>query len=346
MSRTIRLPCLVTLMLVAGVVTCDVQANASCYPAPPVGLSIESISVPANPRMGQVLGNPQGYALDALNAVSCAYAAGIVSDHWSYLSVAKNMRFTGKYFGHSGLSMPIYTTGMVGVGFGLMAQDRDGGEWKSISQGVTILRGPLRPGLATWGVRVRVVFFVTGTISGGALYPQPFAEFRVHPEFNSPHLFTFGSIVVGPPLKPTCSVSTPSVPINLGAVAATQFRGVGSVAGSASRDIQLQCAGGTGGSQDVLLTLTDQTQPANRSDRLTLTGDSTATGVALQLLHGNAVLSYGADSNSPGNPNQWQAGSTGNGTFQIALTARYLQTEPMVHPGTANGLATFTLSYR
>lgn len=96
----------------------------------------------------------------------------------------------------------------------------------------------------------------------------------------------------------------------------------------------------------MLLTLTDQIQPANRSDRLTLTGDSTATGVALQLLHGNAVLSYGADSNAPDNPNQWQAGSTGNGTFQITLTARYLQTEPTVHPGTANGLATFTLSYR
>ena len=114
MSCNMRQLFLATLMLVAALATCDVQANVSCYPEPPVALSIASISVPANPRMGQVLGNPQGYALDALNAVSCSYAAGIVSDHWSYLGVARNMRFTGKYFGHSGLSLPIYTTGMVG----------------------------------------------------------------------------------------------------------------------------------------------------------------------------------------------------------------------------------------
>lgn len=199
MSCNMRQLFLVTLMFVAALAACDVQANVSCYPEPPVALSIESISVPASPRMGQVLGNPQGYALDALNAVSCSYAAGIVFDHWSYLSVARNMRFTGKYFGHSGLSLPIYTTGTVGVGFGLMAQDRDGGEWKSISQGVTILRGPIRPGLATWGVRVRVVFFVTGTISGGALFSQPFAEFRVHPDFNSPIYSPSGLSLSGRP---------------------------------------------------------------------------------------------------------------------------------------------------
>ncbi len=346
--RGVRRPCCVrnTLVILGALAASDVQANATCSPAPPVELSIASISVPANPRMGQVLGNPQGYALESRNALGCAYGVGVTVDHWSYMGVAKKMRFTGKYFGHSGLSLPIFTTGIPGVGFGLMAQDSDGGEWKSINQGISILRGPLRPGLATWGVRVRVVFFVTGMIKGGAMFSQPFGEFRVHPDFNSPHLFTFANIVVGPPLKPTCSVSTPSVAIHLGALSAGEFRGVGSVAGSASQDIKLQCAGGTGGSQDVLVTLTDQTQPANRSDRLRLTADSTAAGIVLQLLHGNTVLSYGPDSSAVGNPSQWQAGSTGNGNFLIPLTARYLQTEPTVRPGTANGLATFTLSYR
>ncbi|PHN63006.1 hypothetical protein AO268_02690 [Pseudomonas sp. ICMP 8385] len=342
-----RCALLATLMIVGVVSACDVQANARCSPAPPVVLSIEPISVPANPQMGQVLGNPQGYVLDSPNALSCSYGVGVLSDHWSYMSVPNNMGFTGKYFGHSGLSLPIFATGTPGVGFGVMAQDRDGGEWKFINQGISNLRGPMRPGLATWGVRVRVVFFVTGAVQGGPIFSRPFAQFRVHPDFNAAHLFTFGTIAVGPPLKPTCSVATPSVPINLGPVAVTEFRGgVGSIAGSATRDIQLQCAGGTGGQQDVLVTVTDQTQPANRSDRLTLTGDSTASGIALQLLHGSTVVSYGADANAIGNPNQWQAGSTGNGSFLIPLTARYIQTEPAVRPGTANGLATFTLSYR
>ncbi|NMX60081.1 type 1 fimbrial protein [Pseudomonas sp. WS 5111] len=334
------------LGLLALLAAAEVHANASCTPAPPVALSIASISVPANPRVGQVLGDPQGYALQSPDAQDCTYGVGVSVDHWSYISVARNMRFTGKYFGLSGLSLPIFTTGLQGVGYGLMAQDRDGGEWKSINQGVSILRGPLRPGLASWGVRVRVVFFVTGAIQGGVVFAQPFAEFRVHPDFHAVHLFTFATVVVGPPLKPTCSVSTPSVPIDLGSVAATAFTGVGSVAGGASREIELQCAGGTGGRLDVWVTLTDQTQPANRGERLTLTQDSTARGLALQLLHGNAVVSYGPDASGIGNPNQWSAGSTGNGTVRIPLTARYLQTEPTVHPGTAKGLATFTLSYR
>ncbi|MCF4976347.1 fimbrial protein, partial [Pseudomonas lactis] len=160
------------------------------------------------------------------------------------------------------------------------------------------------------------------------------------------HAFNFGSVEVGPPSKPTCTVSTPSVAIPLGAVESRAFKGIGSVAGNATRTITLQCAGGGGAESDVLLTLTDQTQPANRSDQLTLTANSTAKGVALQLLFGNRLISYGPDAAAIGTPNQWLAGSTGNGTFQIPLTARYIQTGATVRPGTANGLATFTLAYR
>ncbi|MCS3419781.1 type 1 fimbria pilin [Pseudomonas sp. BIGb0558] len=141
-------------------------------------------------------------------------------------------------------------------------------------------------------------------------------------------------------------MSTPSVRMSLGTVSTTAFRGVGSNAGSTTENISLSCGGGDGSTRDVLITVTDQTQPANRTDVLSLAGGSTADGVALQLLRGPTLIRYGADSSAIGNPNQWLAGSTGNGTFTIPLTARYIQTGSSITPGTANGVATFTMAYR
>ncbi|WP_196787319.1 fimbrial protein [Burkholderia stagnalis] len=155
-----------------------------------------------------------------------------------------------------------------------------------------------------------------------------------------------GAIVVDPQV-PTCRVSTPAITVPLGNVPASTFAGVGTPAPSKPFNIELECSGiETGKNLDVYTTLTDHTNPGNVSDTLTLAKDSTATGVGIQVLNGNTVVKYGPDSSTIGNKNQWKAGAAGNGTFTIPLTARYVQTAPKVTPGTANGLATFTMSYK
>ncbi|KAA1012041.1 fimbrial protein [Paraburkholderia panacisoli] len=147
---------------------------------------------------------------------------------------------------------------------------------------------------------------------------------------------------------PTCRVSTPSIQVPLGSVPLKSFSGVGSTSPvQPSFNISLSCTGGdTGVMTSVYTTLTDQTNPTNQSNTLSLSTSSTASGIGIQVLNGNTVISYGPDSSVVGNPNQWLAGSTGNGTFNIPLTARYVQTAPTVKPGTANGIATFTMSYQ
>lgn len=333
---------LVLALLAAG----EAHAVASCTPAAPVVISIARIEVPANPVVGQALGDPAGYPFESPHGLSCTYTINAIIKYWSFLGVPPGFAYTGQDFGHSGLSMPVYRTGVPGVGFAVMGQDRDTGPMQRVTTGVTVIRGPMHPGLATWGMRGRLFLVVTGAITGGTVPAQPFGMLNLYTNSNPPHTVNFGSIEIGPPRKPTCTVTTPSVPISLGVVDIRAFKDIGSVAGSATRSLVLQCAGGTGANQEVLVTLTDQSQPANRSDRLTLTAASTARGVAVQLLHGSHLIRYGADASTPGNPNQWLAGSTGNGTFEIALTARYVKTHAIVQPGTANGLATFTLSYR
>nr|WP_232447339.1 fimbrial protein [Burkholderia ubonensis] len=135
----------------------------------------------------------------------------------------------------------------------------------------------------------------------------------------------------------------------LGEVPVKTFTGIGSVSPARSFDIRLNCSGGgLGTSTNVYTTLTDLTNPGNRSNVLSLTRDSRATGVGIQVLNGSTVLAYGPDSNASGNINQWKAGSVtpGTATFSIPLSARYVQTAGSVTPGSAAGRATFTMSYQ
>ena len=148
-------------------------------------------------------------------------------------------------------------------------------------------------------------------------------------------------------LKPTCSVATSSITVPLSAVSLSSFKGVGTTSPATPFNITLQCSGSIdGGSTTVYVTLTDQTNQVNLSTTLSLSTDSTATGVGIQVLNGTSVISYGPDADTIGNTNQWSAGSAENGTFRIPLTARYVQTAPSVTPGSANGRATFTMSYQ
>ncbi|OIN46253.1 hypothetical protein BLL37_15420 [Pseudomonas azotoformans] len=336
--------CVLALLLTA--LTLPVAwAGGDCDAAAPTLINVPAIDpLPVNPSPGQVLGNPDGYTFDVPNAMVCRYD-DVFSEYWSYISLSSDLNFTGSFFFHYGVRMPIYRTGVTGVGMGMIAEDRDNRSPQAVSTGISVLHPPIYPGIPSWGLRGRLFFFVTGPIQGGLIASRPIARFAVR-SATGEHMITLGSTLIGPPRKPTCSVSTPSLAMRLGTVSARDFSGIGSTAGAVTETIMLQCAGGTGASLDVLVTLTDQTAPANRSNRLSLTGESTARGVALQLLHQERLLSYGPDSSAIGTPNQWLAGTTDNGTFTIPLTARYVQTAARIQAGTANGQATFTLSYR
>lgn len=163
--------------------------------------------------------------------------------------------------------------------------------------------------------------------------------------------FTYaGTVSVIMKRKPTCSFpSNSSIQASLATVSAGSFRGVGSTSPERPFKIDLSCKGGDGVTpMDAYVTLTDATDPGNRSTVLTLSPESSAKGVGVEVLNGTTVLGYGADSSELGNPGQWKAGTVSPGTsvFSIPLAARYVQTESVVTPGSANARATFTMSYQ
>jgi type 1 fimbria pilin len=143
-------------------------------------------------------------------------------------------------------------------------------------------------------------------------------------------------------IQATCSVSQPNIAVSLPNISvAALSSGVGATTGSTAFSLTFSCSAGA----RVLITLTDNANPANQGDALQLTSDSTAQGVGVQILNGTSPLSFGPDSAAVGNTNQWSPGNSPNGPLLVPLTARYIRTGTIA-AGTVKSLATFTMSYQ
>lgn len=103
----------------------------------------------------------------------------------------------------------------------------------------------------------------------------------------------------------------------------------------------------------VWVTFTDATDPSNRTDKLTLTDSSTATGVKLKIypasdssMNVNAIK-FGADSRLKGNENSIQMNyNTSTRAVNQRYIVKYVQDSAQVTPGSVNAIATFTFSYQ
>jgi len=139
---------------------------------------------------------------------------------------------------------------------------------------------------------------------------------------------------------PTCSVTNTVVPVLLPTVSTGSLNT--GPAGTTSFSLDLNCTAGI----KVGVTLTDATNPSNTSTTLSLSPDSIATGVGVQILKGSMPIAYGADSPAADNLNQWSAGTALGGPMSIPLTARYVRTTGTLNAGPVKALATFTMSYQ
>ncbi|EFS7178404.1 fimbrial protein [Escherichia coli] len=156
--------------------------------------------------------------------------------------------------------------------------------------------------------------------------------------------FTLSSFTINNTVT-SCRLLTPSsVNVALPDVFASQFPSSGDEVAASSTTLRLQCDAGV----TVWATLTDATTPSNRSDILTLSGSSTATGVGLRIYKNtdSTPLKFGPDSPVKGNENQWQLSSGAETSPSVTLNVRYVNTGEGINPGTVNGISTFTFSYQ
>ncbi|HCT7898523.1 TPA: fimbrial protein [Enterobacter cloacae] len=136
---------------------------------------------------------------------------------------------------------------------------------------------------------------------------------------------------------PACKLTTVSTPVNMKEVDKNAFNGKGTTPGEVntqSFSLPMSCNAGT----SVSIKLEGNIYDATKGVINTTSGNNAATGVGIQLLYNNLPMMLGSD----------VAVGTSNtgGSFSIPLKARYYQTGERITPGTANGVLSFTMTYR
>ncbi|WP_233848562.1 fimbrial protein [Paraburkholderia sp. HD33-4] len=143
----------------------------------------------------------------------------------------------------------------------------------------------------------------------------------------------------------TCTVTTPSIGVSLGNVPLSRFQAVGSSSDTVPFQIGLNCSGVT---TNYYVTFTDNNDPANHSNALSLAAGSSASGVGIQIVKDGSPVSFGPDSSAAGNLHQIFVGaSAGSGSVvSLPFGGRYVKTSNTMTIGSAKGVATFTMSYQ
>ncbi|MCA1324715.1 fimbrial protein [Herbaspirillum sp. alder98] len=145
-------------------------------------------------------------------------------------------------------------------------------------------------------------------------------------------------------LAQTCQISVPSA-VRLGEHRLSTFNRVGSTSRATSFDMSVFCEGVA---SKVYMTMSDPVSVGNTSDQLSLTNDSTAAGIKVQILRDGQPVGLGPDSTSPGTINQFKLfdASESYPTHVQRFEARYIQSEQDVTAGTAHSRVTIAMSYQ
>ncbi|WP_257624543.1 fimbrial protein [Variovorax boronicumulans] len=144
-------------------------------------------------------------------------------------------------------------------------------------------------------------------------------------------------------VTPSCVVDLGSrnIPVAFDKVPLSSFKGQGSTAVDRSFNIRLNCNAAQNPQYTVRMRMDAQADPSNAPGvlRLTQGGTATAGGVGIQVVDGTAraPVKFGDDV---------VIGPLKDGSYVLPYTAHYYQTGSKVTPGQANGMATFTLSYK
>lgn len=256
---------------------------------------------------------------------------------------------TGMTVDVDGVNYTIFETGVPGVGYILGLKDFNGTTYVPLQTGIT--QSYPADGTSKYpndlGWSAKVTFIKTGTTLKSGVYQTK----EITAAVLSVTDFNNGSNTARVIINPTtitvtasgCIVGTKSASVDLGDINIRTLPAVGSTSPSGTFNVSLACEEQVA----VNAVITDQTTPANTSSTVTLTSDSTASGVGVQFFYnGTGPLSMGPDSSAAGTHNQFFIQSTTSAqVLSLPFQAQYIRTGALV-PGTANALASITFSYQ
>ncbi|WP_409317914.1 fimbrial protein [Pseudomonas sp. KCJK9016] len=184
-----------------------------------------------------------------------------------------------------------------------------------------------------------IKFYKTAEVTGsGEVVSKNVGSFILKNNKSSWHYpesrFNIGPLKVN---TVSCSLSAPSINVEMGKVGIGLFEGVGTWPGDGNTrtfSVPLDCSAGA----SINLKVEGNVQNASQGVLKVAAGNSSASGVGIQLLFDDNPVELGK---------QFKAGTASSqGKYNIPLKARYLQTEDTITSGAANGSATITLTYQ
>jgi type 1 fimbria pilin len=246
-----------------------------------------------------------------------------------------------------GMNYTIFETGVPGVGYIIGLKDFNGTQYIPLQSGIT----QSYPADGTNGYAqdlgwsAKVTFIKTGTALKSGVYQIPTIDAAVLTAYNNE--VKTAKVIINPTTITVtasgCTVGTKSASVDLGTLDIRTLPTVGSTSPSGTFTVGLTCDANVA----VNAVMTDQTTPSNTSSVVTLTGDSTASGVGVQFFYnGTGPLMMGPDSSAAATTNQFFIQSTTAAqTLSLPFQAQYIRTGELV-PGSANALASITFSYQ
>ncbi|WP_158785382.1 fimbrial protein [Pantoea sp. BAV 3049] len=245
-----------------------------------------------------------------------------------------------------GVSYAVFETGVPGIGFILGLKDTNATTYVPLQTGITQTfpaEGTAESNELGWSAKV--TFVKTGQPLASGTYITPTITAAILTAYNNE--VATAKVIISPTsinVNATgCTINTPSVPVDMGSLDVRSFNTVNSTSALKNFSVNLNCDANIA----LYAVVTDQTDPTNTSDTVSLTPDSTATGVGVQFFYNNTgPLALGPDSSLNSTVGQFFIQSTSQAeTLTLPFQSRYIRTGDIT-PGTADAVASITFSYQ
>lgn len=300
----------------------------------------------------------------------------LLTGEWDYVSPAQNQMcnatdVTGEFYNKStlssvqastgnsividGMSYTIFKSNVDGIGWIMGVKDRNAKVWTALTTTASQVFpfSGSNPTSTTLGAEIKFSFVkIPGKLPAGAhaITTQQVAQFNctlLTGQVETARI-TLNSTTINI-ASLACRVTTDSVvPVTLGSVSIADLAGVNQNFGNkAEQVVGLTCDRGV----IPAMTISDTSNYANTTDVITLSPDSTASGIGVQAFYNGQAKRLGLDSSSKNNPNQiilnnGNATTVANQNINVPLAFQYIQISENVIAGSANAAASITFSYQ
>lgn len=290
-------------------------------------------------------GNIIGSQWSSTTTVNQVFWCGVISlCTKSTMEPAASAVHTGLTVDVDGVNYAIFETGIPGIGYILGLKDASATSWLPLQESITQTYSATI-GVNDLGWSAKVTFVKTGTALSSGVWQTPTINAAVLTATNNET--KTANVTINPTTVTVtangCVVAASNASVNLGRIDARDLPDVGSTSPNSTFNVAMTCDAGV----SLYAVVSDQSDPGNNSTVLSLTGDSGAQGVGVQMFYNDTgPLALGADSSSSGTANQFFIKSTSaQEQLNLPFQVRYVRTGQLV-PGAANALAGITFSYQ